>query len=664
MSIRTTGAILIAAAVVLVAGCAPGEAADGGRSTPPASDAASILPVERISAAAPVRLAEGLAPPTNRWFSSLAFSPDPLPVFPFPLAFAPDGGGFAIELPEVVASARTIAAPFTGGLRVDLGASSFTVVRYDPVSVTLEYSDADGPVAQVTIAEGSPIVGIVAARDVGLAVAGGLSEVGGGAWTTAAGGSVFGVTAPGASVHENALQLDAGRSAQVFAVPQGGDIRAWLRAIGDPVTGVESSFEVDGESTSTRLEYTGTDSTVLVPFAGHAAGGDCSLGTFATAYGDAPACATTTLEWTVPALYGRGAYDLSGLDDRARTELAGQLAADIDASAPVPADTYFGGKALAKLASMLWLARSLGDDALATAAADRLGDELMPWLEADGCESRDERCFVYDDVLRMVVGRTPSFGSEEGNDHHFHYGYFLTAAAALAEARPEMLDRLTPVMDALAADIVGGGSDGTLPVLRVFDPFRGHSWASGLSPFADGNNQESSSEAVAAWNGLALWAAASHDDALAEQATWLLSSEADAARRLWLEPDPQSLPVGYEHGIVSLSWGGKRDYATWFSPEPSAILGIQLLPFSPVSLDYLASDPERVAANVAEAGGADGFDGALGDYVLLYSALAGPDDLAAARETLAGMDSVSLDDGLTRSAALAWLAAVELRQAG
>ena len=40
----------------------------------------------------------------------------------------------------------------------------------------------------------------------------------------------------------------------------------------------------------------------------------------------------------------------------------------------------------------------------------------------------------------------------------------------------------------------------------VFDPYRGHSWASGPSPFASGNNQESSSEAVAAWNGLALWA--------------------------------------------------------------------------------------------------------------------------------------------------------------
>jgi endoglucanase Acf2 len=33
--------------------------------------------------------------------------------------------------------------------------------------------------------------------------------------------------------------------------------------------------------------------------------------------------------------------------------------------------------------------------------------------------------------------------------------------------------------------------------------------------------------------------------------------------------------------MASLVWGGKYDYATWFSARPSHIFGIQFLPISP-----------------------------------------------------------------------------------
>ena len=139
------------------------------------------------------------------------------------------------------------------------------------------------------------------------------------------------------------------------------------------------------------------------------------------------------------------------------------------------------------------------------------------------------------------------------------------------------------------------------PAIRTFDPVEGHSWASGYSPFADGNNQESSSEAVSAWNGVALWAAVRGDGALGERAQWMLSAEADATRRLWLEPDLSGFPE-FDHGIASLEWGAKRDYATWFSAEPSAMLGIQLIPMSPIAPAYLASRQPRAArGSMAEA---------------------------------------------------------------
>lgn len=652
--------------VALVTGCAATtHHNDMTNPTPAPSGAISDLPVQRVSTATPTRVAEGLAPPTNKWFSSLAFGADPLPVFPFPLAFGPSLKGFSVQLPTVVASATTIAAPLTAdALGVDLGATSFVVTAYDSVAVTIQYSDAQGPLVDVTIAEGSPIVAVRAQRDTSLGLSTALTADADGQWSAAVAGVTYGIAAPGASAQGSTLTLKKDAAAQIFAVPSDSTPQDWFAAVGAPITSVASSFAEASDTVTTTLTYQGTDKTVLVPFGGHELSSDiaktCTLGTFTTAYGPAPACAATALTWSIARITPADSYDFDGLDKAARAKITDQLNADAASFPAIPADTYYGGKALARLGSMLTLARSLGDTSVAKTVADRLSTELSPWLEAGGCKDRDAHCFVYDDVLHLVVGKTPSFGSEDGNDHHFHYGYFFSAAAALAQERPQLIPAMTPVLTALAADVATGAQGAAAP-LRVFDPYRGHSWAAGMSPFADGNNQESSSEAVAAWNGLAMWAKVSKNAELERLATWLLSAEADAATRLWLEPNLDGIPAGFQHSIVSLNWGGKRDYATWFSAEPSAILGIQLLPFSPVSLEYLGKDPARVKTNVDGAGAA-AFTGALGDYVLLYSALAGPDAQAQAQKTFDAIPSADLDDGLSSSAGLAWLAAVKLRQ--
>ena len=210
-------------------------------------------------------------------------------------------------------------------------------------------------------------------------------------------------------------------------------------------------------------------------------------------------------------------------------------------------------------------------------------------------------------------------------------------------------------MDLLAADNATGAADPSyFPELRAFDVYAGHSWASGTSPFGDGNNQESSSEAVNAYNGLALWAAASRNEPLAAEATWLLSAEAASAQAYWTNFDRDDPAYdGFDHTVTSLVWGGKRDWATWFSPEPSAMLGILVLPMSPVS-SYLAGDPERIRANLADAA-PDGFDVLFGDYLLMYSALAGSADAAAALTAARSLNEDRIDDGDSRSYLLAWL---------
>ena len=665
-----TAFLAVGLTLALVACTAGGGAGAGGRgaaagasqdaAAPLSGDAVSALPVEQISSAAIPHLADGVAPPTSRWYASLAFSDPGVPVYPTPLAFLATGDGFTVQRPAVSVSPTSIAAPFTGGLHLDLGATDYRVARTDPVSVTIAYTDATGPRARVTIAEGSPIVAVAAESDLDLVLPETPTEVAAGAWTVTLDGAVHLLVAPQAETDGSALRVPAGGTLQVAVPPDDGDPAAWAAAIGEPVTGVAVTGRVGDEGADTRLDYEGTDRTVVVPFAGLDAGSTspadhCTLGTYDTPYGAASACASTTLEWSVPRIAPAAEYDLAGTDDATRASLLAQASDDLAVTGALPDDTYFGGKALARLGDLLSLARTLGDADLATRIADRLAAELEPWTVADGCATRAAKCFVYDDRLHLVVSKEVGFGAEDGNDHHFHYGYFLAAAGALAAARPDLVDELRPVMNALAADVAGGSGD-ALTALRVFDPYRGHSWAAGLAPFADGNNQESSSEAVAAWNGLALWAEASGDDELLGRAAWLLSNEAAAARTLWL--DPADLPAGYAHTIVSISWGAKRDYATWFSAEPSAILGIQALPLGPVSLEYLAGDPARVAENVADAGDT-AFTGPLGDYVQAYSALGSPDAASAAATAFAAR--TTFDDGWSKALALAWVAAVQAR---
>jgi endoglucanase Acf2 len=351
----------------------------------------------------------------------------------------------------------------------------------------------------------------------------------------------------------------------------------------------------------------------------------------------------------VPTVTPASDLDMSGLSDQARGELEGQVTADAKAmeNAPAPpTDTYFAGKAAQRDAQLYRLARALAHPAAESIRA-HVVDDLDAWLAGQPCAPGDTRCFTYDPRFRGVVGREPSFGSESFNDHHFHYGYILTAAALMAEDHPELVQRWAPVVSALAEDIAAPLQRSELPALRVFDPYAGHSWASGTAPFADGNNQESSSEAVNAWNGLALWAGVTGDDVLYEQGEWMLSLEAATARAYWVEP---ALPEGYQHGVVALNWGGKRDWATWFSAEPSAMLGIQLLPMGPVS-QYLAGDPERIRSNVAEAA-PNGFKTLFGDYLVMYLALADPQAALGAGRSL---PTDTLDDGLTRSYMMAWL---------
>lgn len=108
------------------------------------------------------------------------------------------------------------------------------------------------------------------------------------------------------------------------------------------------------------------------------------------------------------------------------------------------------------------------------------------------------------------------------------------------------------------------------PRLRNFDCFVLHSWASGLTEFADGRNQESTSESVHAYYAAALVGLVYNDFGLLNVASTLCALETRSSRLLWHVPSTSTL---YEpefvkgNRIVSVLWSTKRDSGLWFAGQ-------------------------------------------------------------------------------------------------
>jgi endo-1,3(4)-beta-glucanase len=80
------------------------------------------------------------------------------------------------------------------------------------------------------------------------------------------------------------------------------------------------------------------------------------------------------------------------------------------------------------------------------------------------------------------------FGNTFYNDHHFHYGYFIYAAAVVGYLDPSWLTgENVDYINTMVRDIANPSAfDTFFPVFRNFDWYHGHSWAHGLYETLDG----------------------------------------------------------------------------------------------------------------------------------------------------------------------------------
>jgi len=262
-------------------------------------------------------------------------------------------------------------------------------------------------------------------------------------------------------------------------------------------------------------------------------------------------------------------------------------------------DTYTVGKALERLGELTKIADQVGHEAAKTYFVNAIKTELEDWFTATGAS--DDKQFVYNAEWDTFQGYPASFESQkELNDHHFHYGYFINAAATVAQFDPSWVNQWGGMVDLLIQDVANTNrDDAAFPYLRNFDPYAGHSWANGHGAFAAGNNQESTSEAMNFANSLILWGAETHNAATQNVGIYLFSTELAAIQQYWFDVDDTVFPNGYTHNEASILWGDGATYSTFFGglPEfPEFIHAIQFLPISGGSL-YLGLDPNYAQLN-------------------------------------------------------------------
>ncbi len=263
-----------------------------------------------------------------------------------------------------------------------------------------------------------------------------------------------------------------------------------------------------------------------------------------------------------------------------------------------PGGTYENGKEMGRFAQLVHIADQIGATAERDHFLAELKRQLEAWFTVGGRET-----YVYDETWDALTGYPSGYGADNQlNDHHFHASYAIRSAATVAQFDPAWAapEAWGGMVNLLIRNANGWDrEDEMFPFLRTFDPYAGHSWAAGHGDFAEGNNQESSSESMNFASATLLWGEATGQTEIRDLGVYLHTTEAAAVDQYWFDVDEEVFPAGYPHVAIGMVWGGKGVHSTWFGADPEFIHGINILPITSGSL-YLGRDPGYVVANYDE----------------------------------------------------------------
>ncbi|KAI3808607.1 hypothetical protein L1987_24562 [Smallanthus sonchifolius] len=298
-------------------------------------------------------------------------------------------------------------------------------------------------------------------------------------------------------------------------------------------------------------------------------------------------------------------HSIKGVEPESYPQIVEALVRDVeglDSSSIETTSSYFYGKLVARAARFALIAEEVGYLDVIPKVTKYLRESVEPWLDGTFVGNG----FLYEKSWGGLVTKQGStdtgadFGFGVYNDHHFHIGYFLYAIAVLAKIDPVWGRKYRGHAYSLMADFMtlGKGYNSKYTRLRCFDLWKLHSWAAGLTEFADGRNQESTSEAVNAYYSASLMGLAYGDANLVAVGSLLTSMEIHASQTWWHVKEGDTIyakDFTNENRVVGVLWANKRDSGLWFAPAEwrECRLGIQVLPLLPVT-EVLFSDVEFV----------------------------------------------------------------------
>ncbi|OBA26456.1 hypothetical protein HANVADRAFT_53066 [Hanseniaspora valbyensis NRRL Y-1626] len=256
-------------------------------------------------------------------------------------------------------------------------------------------------------------------------------------------------------------------------------------------------------------------------------------------------------------------------------------------------NSYYLGKVIDKYAYITLVCADIIEDSSLTASAlDNLKTAFNNLIADDGY-------FVYDDKFGGIITNndwdsitdtSDDFGNSHYNDHHFHYGYIIHAAAVLGYVDSQnggtwATDNKDWV-NSLIRDVANPSSDDTyFPVSRYFDWFTGHSWASGLYYNINGLNEESTSEDYNFLYGMKMWGQLIGDDSMQYRADTMIQIMTRALNTYFYFEDSNTIMPSeiIPNKVAGISFQNYLDYTTYFGDDSSYIHGIHMLPLTPLS---------------------------------------------------------------------------------
>ena len=307
----------------------------------------------------------------------------------------------------------------------------------------------------------------------------------------------------------------------------------------------------------------------------------------------------TLVESSLPASIGFAPWNpktgnTDTIPDAAKAAIANAGSSDLAQDMSVQSNLnsmYYSGKALSKFATAIYAVHDLaGDKSIASAGLEKLKDAYARFTD-----NKQQFPLAYESQWGGVVSTASyvtgnggdDFGNTNYNDHHFHWSYFIHAAAIIGYLDPSWLtDANKDWVNTLMRDAANpSSSDPYFPVSRGFDWYHGHSWAKGLFDSVDGKDQESTSEDALFSYTIKMWGRVTGDKAMEARGNLMLAVQKRAFQNYFLmESSNTNQPANFiSNKVTGILFENKVHHTTYFGANSEYIQGIHMIPVNPSS---------------------------------------------------------------------------------